>query len=453
MPRPRILATACAVLACGLCFGEFRAGAAKRVVTPEWKAGARVYLAGFGNNRAATGVHDDLYARCLALSASGKPVVLCGVDSVGLFLEDVQKIRARVAGADVIVAATHDHEAPDTMGLWGPAPGVSGLDEQYNQFVIERVAEAAAEAVRGLRPARLKLARLQTGELEGFIHDNRPPVVHDSELVVLTATDRAGQPIGTVVNWANHPETLGSGNTQITADYPAHFYTRLEERLGGVAVLLNGAVGGMQSPLGAKVTDPATGQPAPDNSFRKAELIGIRIAELAAEAVGKTKAVRIGELAYVEQSLRIPVSNALYLMADKAGVFKGRKPMLADASISTVVGYLRLGPRSKPVLEAALAPGELYPELSVGGVERYTGADFPEAALEPALKKLMRAPYRMLVGLANDEIGYNIPKAEWDEKEPWLQNAARRWYGEVNSVGPEAAPVVVGALRALMQGQ
>lgn len=451
MPRPTLLAAACVVLACGLCFGELRAGAAKKVITPELKAGARVYLAGFGNNRAATGVHDDLYARCLALSTSGKPVVLCGVDSIGLFLEDVQKIRARVAGAEVVVAATHDHEAPDTMGLWGPAPGVSGLDEQYNQFVIERVAEAAAEAVRGLRPARLKLARLQTPELDGFIHDNRPPVVHDSELVVLSVTDRAGKPIGTLVNWANHPETLGSGNTQITADYPAYFYTRLEERLGGVAVLLNGAVGGMQSPLGAKVTDPATGQPAPDNGFRKAEIIGRRVADLAAEAVGKSKPVRIRELAYVEQPLRIPVSNALYLIAAKAGVFKGRKAMLADAATSTVVGYLRLGPRSKPVLEAVLAPGELYPELSVGGVQRYPGADFPDAALEPALKTLMRAPYRMLVGLANDEIGYIIPKAEWDEKEPWLQNAARRWYGEVNSVGPEAAPVIAGALRALIE--
>ncbi len=42
----------------------------------------------------------------------------------------------------------------------------------------------------------------------------------------------------------------------------------------------------------------------------------------------------------------------------------------------------------------------------------------------------------MLIGLADDEIGYIIPKAEWDEKPPYLQNAPKAWYGEENSVGP-----------------
>lgn len=98
-----------------------------------------------------------------------------------------------------------------------------------------------------------------------------------------------------------------------------------------------------------------------------------------------------------------------------------------------------------------MVPGELYPELSVGGVVRYPGADFPEALIEPALKQMMKAPYRMLIGLANDEIGYIIPRAEWDEKPPWLQNSARRWYGEVNSVGSEAAPRIAAAIQELLQ--
>jgi len=441
------------VCAQAVCGAELRAGAASRVITPEVKPGARIFLAGFGNNRLATGVHDDLFARCLALSAGARLVVLCGVDSIGLFLEDVEKIRARVPGAQVMVGATHVHEAPDTMGLWGPAFGVSGIDEEYNALVIERTAEAAAEAVRTLKPARLRAVRYHSAELDGMVNDTRPPVVLDSELVMLSVTDRAGRPIGTVVNWANHPEALGSRNTEITSDYAGYLYSRLEERLGGVAVLLIGAIGGMQSPLGAKIPDPETGQPAPANSFRMAELIGRRVADLAADAVTRSKPVTISELAYTERPLRIPVTNAGYLMAAKADIFKGRKPMTADAGTSTVVGYLRLGPRARPVLEAAFVPGELYPELSVGGIERYSGADFPEAVVEPPLKQMMKAPVRMVVGLANDEIGYIIPKAEWDEKQPWLKNAEKRWYGEVNSVGPEAAPLIMGALRELIAGK
>ncbi|MCX6635497.1 MAG: hypothetical protein NT090_10520, partial [Acidobacteria bacterium] len=60
---------------------EFRAGAARRVITPDLKRFGPVYIAGFGQNRVATGVHDELAARCLALSAGARPLVVCGVDS------------------------------------------------------------------------------------------------------------------------------------------------------------------------------------------------------------------------------------------------------------------------------------------------------------------------------------------------------------------------------------
>ncbi len=106
---------------------------------------------------------------------------------------------------------------------------------------------------------------------------------------------------------------------------------------------------------------------------------------------------------------------------------------------------------NRVALEIALVPGELYPELSVGGIQRYPGADFPDSPMEPAIKKLMSAQYRMLVGLADDEIGYIIPKAEWDEKPPYLQNATKPWYGEVNSVGPDAAPRIVSALEQMLK--
>jgi hypothetical protein len=55
----------------------------------------------------------------------------------------------------------------------------------------------------------------------------------------------------------------------------------------------------------------------------------------------------------------------------------------------------------------------------------------------------------MLIGLADDEIGYIIPKAEWDEKPPYLQNAKKAWYGEENSVGPDSAALIAAAIAEL----
>ena len=48
------------------------------------------------------------------------------------------------------------------------------------------------------------------------------------------------------------------------------------------------------------------------------------------------------------------------------------------------------------------------------------GADFPDAPVEPAIYKQLKGPHRMIIGLANDEIGYIIPKRQWDEKEAGL---------------------------------
>lgn len=437
------------LLACaGSLFAQFRAGAFKTVISPRLNDRPPVYMAGFGHNRVAMTVHDDLYARCLAFSTGQKPLVVCEADLIGLFIDDVERVRAKVPAADVVVASTHVHEGPDTMGLWGPAVGQSGINDEYNSFVVDRIAQAAQGAIAALEPATPALAVVHSAELDSFIDDDRPPVVHDSDLIILSLTGAGGRAIATAVNWANHPETLGSHNRQISADYPGFFYKRLETRLGGMAVLWNGAVGGMQSPLGAKIKDPATGTIAAENSFRKTQVLGQRIADLAADAVRSAKPVRIDTVVFAERRITIPVTNRGFQMAAQVDLYKGRKKTTADGATSTSVGLIQMsGPQ--PQLAIALVPGEMYPELSVGGVERYAGADFPDAPIEPPIKPMLHAPYRMLIGLAGDEIGYIIPKAEWDEKPPYLQNAPKAWYGEENSVGPDAAERIATAIKLL----
>jgi hypothetical protein len=428
-----------------LVWAQIQVGAGSTVITPDLAAHGPVYLAGFGNNRVATGVHDELYARCIAFQVSRNPIVFCGLDSIGLFLDDVEKIRARIKGR-AIIASLHDHQAPDTMGLWGPSKDSSGINEPYNTLVVDRTVEAAQAAIASLKPARIKIAKTADAELDTFIQDTRPPVQHDSEAVILVAEDLSGKPIATLLNWANHPETLGSKNTLVTADYSGYLRHHLEKQIGGAAVFINGAVGGMQSPLGANLPHAAS-------SFERAEHIGRRVAELAARAVSEARHVEINRVIFRETTLQIPLANPGFQAAAAAGLFRGRKPVSPGGTSNTTVGFVRFADGDSPVLEIAAIPGEMYPELSVGGAMRYDGADFPEASLETPVKQQMKAPFRMLFGLANDEIGYIIPKAEWDGKEPWLQNSARRWYGEVNSVGPEAGPMINAAFATLVREQ
>ena len=116
----------------------------------------------------------------------------------------------------------------------------------------------------------------------------------------------------------------------------------------------------------------------------------------------------------------------------------------------TEVAWLRLGD-----LDVAAIPGEIYPELVLDKVQDPAdpAADFPEAPIEPAIYKQLSGPHRMIVGLANDEIGYIIPKRQWDERPPFCYGRKRSQYGEVNSLGPDTAPLLCEAFAGLVRGK
>jgi hypothetical protein len=457
-----------------------RAGAAKATITPDVKAG-KVYLAGFGNNRLATGVHDDLYVRCLALEAGQETIVMCSADLIGLFYDDVQKIREKVKKqvpevTHVLVASTHDHEGPDTLGLYGPTPFQTGMDEEYMEWLQERIATTAVEAIHSAQDACLRLARDDHPLLAMLQWDSRPPYVKDPYLFVMRLTRRAtGQPIANLVNWSDHPETLGGKNTEITADYPHWLCQYLEQHLGGTAIFFNGSIGGLLTTLGDGVAlqDPDTGEVARDHTWRKAELFGGTIGALAVRALETGEDFEVESLAVHKAVVFAPLHNDRFRVAEASGVFRGRKPLYTNGKVDpsvveeespaygkrkyatgkdtqTEVNYIALVSRGRIIGEIATIPGEIYPELVNGSIARYPGADFPDAPFEPTLREHLKSKYQFIFGLANDELGYIIPKAEWDDLPPWLKNKKDRWYGEINSCGPDIADAVIRALVALI---
>jgi len=466
-----------AALACPA--DTFKAGAAQSVITPQ--LGHTVYLAGFGHNRLATGIHDDLYARCLALEITPQTLVMCSADLIGLFHDDVLTIRrifqeTTPPQSFLIVASTHTHAGPDTLGLYGPTPLETGIDRKYMEWVDRRIASTAVAAVRALQPARLELARDDhplLGLLQGV---DRPPLVKDPFLFVMRLiAPSTGQTIATVVNWSDHPEVLGRKNTQITCDYPHWVRTYLEKRFGGVALFFSGSIGKL-SPLGDPVSllDPETGKIAEDGTWRKAELQGSEIGRLAERALKNAAAVHPDSISIHSATVFVPMHNSHFRMAQAAGVFAGRKPLYTNGQldpatevrdlpgvgrvkyptgheIQTEVDYVQLRAGGAALAEIVTIPGEIYPELVNGGIARYPGADYPQAPFEPVLREQLKTKYQFILGLGNDEIGYLIPKAEWDEEPPWLLNAAKPWYGEINSVGPDAAGAVLRAVAELVR--
>src|SRR5271165_6966901 len=119
-----------------------RVGFGERNVSPQ--VGQKpVYMAGFGKNRLATGIRDRIMARAVVFADDKSKIAIASVDVIGLFHPFVEKIRKRVPGFSyVLVSSSHNHEGPDTLGLWGPNSLQSGLDPDYIKKIIKALVGA-----------------------------------------------------------------------------------------------------------------------------------------------------------------------------------------------------------------------------------------------------------------------------------------------------------------------
>jgi hypothetical protein len=433
-------------------------------ITPKVDGKRPVYLAGFGRNRAATGVHDPLLARAFVLKHGKEKIAVVSVDLVGVFLANVERVRARLPGfSHVLVSSTHNHEGPDTLGLWGPSVVASGVDPDYMALLEERIVRAVRVAEGRLQPARARIGTVRAPEL---LHDSRLPIVKHDELVVLDFREAKGaKKLGLVVQWNCHPELLGGRNTLVTADHVGATVGHLSKKHRCPVVYLTGTVGGLMTSLHVPVKD-AKGKPLEDGTFEKNQRYGELLGEAADRALAAAGPIRLVPFDVRTRAVYLPLTNRFYVAAQKLGVLERQAyawtgdPARATPvkelrpggkyCLRTEVGYLRLGE-----LEVAAIPGEIYPELVLGKVvdPPEKGADFPDAPVEPAIYAQMRGPHRMIVGLANDELGYIIPKRQWDEKPPYCYGRKKPQYGETNSLGPDTAPLLCGAFRALVAGK
>ncbi|MCZ2342068.1 MAG: hypothetical protein LC104_09775, partial [Bacteroidales bacterium] len=343
-------------------------------VTPDLQAGP-VYLAGFGQDRPATKVHDPIMARAVVLSDGQKKITLVCVDVVGIFLPTVEAIRKQLPGFDaVIVSATHNHEGPDTLGLWGKSPFQSGVDPQYLRRLVAGAVRAVQDADKQRHPATAAIGTVLAPEL---LADSRQPIVKHDELVTIRFQDpKTQRTTGLLVQWNCHPEDLGSRNTEISADFVAGTVRHLQKTHDCPVMYCTGAVGGLMSSLRLEVRD-TNGQLLKSGTFARTDRYGVLVAEAATASLRSAQPITLTPFQIRTQHVLVPVQNGLYRLAWQVGTLKRSlyqwdnqptpktftktQDATKPVAIRTEVGYLRLG-----TLDVAVIPGELYPELLYG---------------------------------------------------------------------------------------
>ncbi len=436
-------------------------GIAETDITP--KVGDKpVYMAGFGHNRLAKGVHDPLKARAIVFKQRDKRIALASVDLVGFFHTNVEQVRKSLDGFTyVLVSSTHSHEGPDTLGLWGKTPLTSGIDPDYIKHVEKQIVNAIKEADKAAMPVTCRFGTAKAPEL---LHDGREPYIKHDELVALEFRDPADKrTAGILVQWNCHPETLSDKNTQLSADFVGATVRYLQEKYHCPVIYFTGTVGGLMTSLHVEIKDDK-GKALEDGTFEKTEQYGRQVGELTEKALSEAKSLRLAPLEASSKKVYMPLDNKIYQLMRQMGVLERKAflwkgdPYQAEAAdpkdaksplcMATEVAWLHLRE-----LDVACIPGEIYPEQVLDKVQDPPdpGADFPDAPIEPAIYKQLAGPHRMIIGLANDEIGYIIPKRQWDEKPPFCYGRKTAQYGEINSVGPETAPLICNAFRDLIK--
>lgn len=414
-----------------------------------------IWMAGFGTGRAAQGYHDRLWARGVVVESEGVRVAVLTLDVVGYFVNEIETIRSLVGPAVdyVLVTSTHQHEGPDTLGLWGPDDITSGIDYGYLDFVNQTAADCIDDAVAALEPARLHRAETDSSGLslgldaedDGLGVGDGKVLAGDAALapatqgrivdprlgaLVFTRRNAPFETLAILANFASHPESMGSDNVFITADFPHFARERLEAEYGGVAVWVSGDLGVLQGPLDLDVEDPLTGMPAPRRSFRWAEVHGTQLAERLIEAIDAVRFVDI-HLGHFTFTLPVPgesfvdvgfstvspvpiqLDNPFFRLLVALGVLNQRRSLytggVPDASvgfpggipqalgedIQTEVGAIRMGEA-----QIAAVPTELDPQI---------GETYRQALLDNG------AEQTFVFGLAGDHIGYQVPYSKWDD--------------------------------------
>ncbi|MEA1876089.1 MAG: hypothetical protein U9N86_04435 [Bacteroidota bacterium] len=421
------------------------------------------WIAGFSQARAANGVHDDVWARVVVFDDGASRFALVSLDAIGFRHDDVVDIRKMIpaeAGIDyAIISSTHTHESNDLIGIWGPTPFKSGVNKEHMQYVKKQTVVAITEAVSNLRPARLSFAQDLTGA-EDLLMDTRKPIVTDSGLRLIQAIDsETNTTLGALVAWANHPETLWSDNLMISSDFPHYVREYIEKGvydgdslvkpgIGGTIVYINGAIGGLMTTRGSmSINDPFSDTVFVEPTFDKAKAQGQKLALLALDAMAQPDTIiEEANISLRAKTLLLPLDNTMFRLAAALGVLDFG--ITGWFNIRTEIAAFSIGPASFLCI-----PGEIYPEIINGGIETPEGQDYVTDIVEtPPLRNLMPGRFKFIIGLANDEIGYIIPKSEWDNELPYIyDDPDDSPYGEENSVGPETAPILYKNLKSILK--
>lgn len=368
----------------------FKAGAALRIITPEKLL---PISGGMGTPELPTGIKGDLFVRALVLEKGATRLAIVTIDNLGWPSVLGDRSRALIKDIppeNVLIGVTHTHSAPDAYAF-PDKEGNTGADMKYLDWCVTQIADAVNEAFSRLEPAALKSA---VEKAHGKIAYNYyAPQLYDPRCGVIqmisTEGRQKGKVIATLINYATHPEILGTKSRLISPDLCGPLYERIEAKAGGVALFMNSAQGGMVTADNRR----ENGEEA--NDWQECIRIGHLMADEALRIIEPAPVQQNPDLYCASKMVEFPVESELMRW-----VFRN-SPLLRDADqnndfskITTRLNLLNIGKA-----QVLTIPGEALPNIGY------------------YLKRKMKTSQPFLFGLTNDAFGYIMVKEDFNSFE------------------------------------
>jgi hypothetical protein len=363
---------------------HFKAGAALRNITPD---PLLPVSGGIGTPKKTTEKNGDLFVRALVFQKGDTKVAIVNVDNLGWPAALGNKSRALIKGIkpeNVLIGATHTHSGPDAYGFPNEK-GESFADMKYLDDCVKKIADAVNEASGKLEEASLKIA---VGEAKGKIAYNYyAEQLYDPRCGIIQAIASSGankgKAIATLVNYAIHPEVIGSGRGILSPDLCGPLYDRIEAKGGGIALFMNGAQGGMVT------ADNRRENREEANNWEECKRIGELLADEALRIVDGAALQENPSLFCTSRQIEFPVDSEIMRFILKNSPIKNK--MSGENRVATQLNLLNIG-----TAQILTVPGEALPNIGY------------------YVKRKMNTKQPFLFGLTNDAFGYMLAKVDFN---------------------------------------
>ncbi len=396
----------CALLFSVALYGNgLEAGAAFRIITPD---PLLPVSGGVGIPNPVTLKNGELSTRALVLVKDDTKIAIVAIDNLGVPKLIGDRIRDLVPGIkpeNILIGASHTHSAPDLYGF-ADEKGNSGIDLNYVDWVVQQSADAINEALKNVQPADLKIA---VGNAEGKIAYNAyAPQLYDKRCGVIQLISVSEEkPIATLINYAIHPEVVGSDEGICTPDLIGPLYDRIESKAGGLALFMNSALGGMVTADNRR----EDGEEAKD--WNECVRIGELLADESLRIISEAEIQKNPKIFCTSKDVNIPIESELMKFILQHA--KLNYEISNTESVTTRMNLLNIG-----TAQIITIPGEALPNIGF------------------YIKRHMKTQNPFLFGLTNDAFGYIITKEDY--------NSFKRYeYITRTSLGEKTGDIVINS--------